>query len=154
MENICFKTKIDQKSNEVFAKSTQKKGNLKNIMMWLSLGPIFSSCSPTYAIILAIILPKNIFVWLVNLSAYVLWLSLILLLIAIFWQKIVSKLKFFANPHWYFKKVLAFVFIIVWLAIMIWWDKKIETKILNSWYFDVTTIETKILDKIDDNIIN
>ena len=52
-------------------------------MVGLSLGPVFSSCSPTYAIILAVILPASFLTGLLNLFAYVLGLSIALLVIAL-----------------------------------------------------------------------
>ncbi|USN58208.1 MAG: hypothetical protein H6767_08005 [Candidatus Peribacteria bacterium] len=44
---------------------------LGSILVGISLGPVFSSCSPTYAIILAVILPTSFLFGLVNLFAYV-----------------------------------------------------------------------------------
>ncbi len=123
-----------------------KKGMFWNIMIWISLWPVFSSCSPTYAIILAVILPVSFFVWLLNLFAYAFWLWLMLLLIAILWQKFIWKMKWASSPNGIFKKILWVLFLLVWIAIITWYDKVIETKILDAWYFDVTSIEQSILD--------
>jgi len=143
-----FSTKIwfSDKSNKKLSSSWQKKWILWSVLIWFSLGPVFSSCSPTYAIILAVILPVSFIVWLLNLFAYVLWLSAILLIIAIFWQKFISKVKWASSPDWVFKKILWIIFLLVWLAIITGYDKKIESKIIDSWYFDITQIEQSILD--------
>lgn len=146
-KKIASKTKIDQKSNEVFAQSTQKSWIYKNTLIWFALWPIFSSCSPTYALILAVILPQSIFIWVLNLVSYVVWLGLILLIIAIFWQKIVSKLKIFANPNGWFKKILWIVFLIIWFMIFTWYDKKIETYLIqHGYYIDTSSFEWNIVD--------
>lgn len=142
-------SKLMMNSNKNLEKSSKKKWILWNILIWASLWPVFSSCSPTYAIILAVILPVSFFVWLINLFAYVIWLWFILLLIAILWQKFISKLKWASSPNWIFKKILWILFLVVWLSIIFWFDKKIETKILDSWFFDITRIEQKLIDKID-----
>jgi len=144
-----FSTKIwfAWKSSENLWKNSQKKWILWSILVGLSLWPVFASCSPTYSIIIAVILPVSFFTWLINLFAYVLWLAIMLLVIVKLWQKFIWKLKWASNPNWYFKKILWVLFLLVWLAIITWYDKVVETKILNSWYFDVTSIEQKILDK-------
>ena len=41
------------------------------------------------------------------------------------------------------------LFIVLWLAIITWYDKIVEAKILDSWYFDVTEIEQRILDTVN-----
>lgn len=146
-KGISTKLWFTQKSNENLSKSASKNGFFWSVMVWISLWPVFSSCSPTYAVILAVILPASFFVWVLNLFAYALWLGVMLLAIALLWQKFISKAKWAADPKSAFKKILWVLFLLVWIAIIIWFDKKIETKILDSWYFDVTSIEQKILDK-------
>jgi cytochrome c-type biogenesis protein len=147
---ISYKSKIEEKSNELLLNSNNKSWILKNIFIWFSLWPVFSSCSPTYALILAIILPQSLLFWFINLLSYVLWLSLFLFLIAIFWQKIISKIKIFSNPNWYFKKFLWLIFLLIWLSIFTWFDKYIETQIINNSGFDITQTEGNILNKFYD----
>lgn len=141
--------KIVNKSNQNLVDNSQRKWVLWSILVWASLWPVFTSCSPTYAVILAVILPVSFFIWFLNLIAYVFWLGIVLLLIALFGQKFVWKLKFVSSPNWIFKKVLWVIFILIWFSIIMWYDKIIETKILDSWFFDATKIEQNILDKID-----
>jgi cytochrome c biogenesis protein CcdA len=148
-KNLSTKLWFSDKSNQNLGKSAMKKWFLWSIMIWLSLWPVFSSCSPTYAIILAVILPISFLTWLLNLFAYVLGLWLILLLIALLGQKFISKMKWVSSPDWKFKKILWVLFLVIWLAIITWYDKVIETAILNSWYFDITEIEQKILDEVE-----
>lgn len=148
-KNISMKLWFSEKSNENLWKSAKKKWIFWSIMVWMSLWPVFSSCSPTYAIILAIILPISFFTGLLNLFFYVLWLWLVLLLISLLWQKFISKVKYISSPDWKFKKFLWILFLAIWISIITWFDKNIEAKILNSWYFDVTQLEQNILDKAD-----
>jgi cytochrome c biogenesis protein CcdA len=148
-KNLSTKIWLSDKSNQNLGKSTGKKGIIWSVMVWLSLWPVFSSCSPTYAVILAIILPISFLTGLLNLFAYVLWLWLVLLLIALLGQKFISKVKWASSPNWIFKKVLWILFLVIGLAIITWYDKVVETAVLNSWYFDITAIEQQILDKVD-----
>lgn len=148
-KKITSKSKIDEKTNEIFSKSTQSNSKFKNYLIWISLWPIFSSCSPTYSLILAVIFPNSIIMWSIYLIFYILWLALMLFLISIFWQKLVKKLKFFSNPNWYFKKALWIIFLIIWIFIITWIDKKIESKILENWNFDITQFEQRFLENIE-----
>ena len=66
---------------------------MKYILMGAALGPVFSSCSPTYALILAIVLPAGFLFGFLALVSYTLGLAAILFAIAIFEQKLVKKLK-------------------------------------------------------------
>lgn len=158
-----FSTKIGfaWKSNEWLWKSATKKWVLWSVLIWFSLWPVFSSCSPTYAIILAVILPVSFLFWLINLFAYVLWLAVVLLVIALLWQKFTWKLRWISDPKSKFKKVLWIIFLLVWLAILTWFDKIVESKLIDKWFIWWSFIEQNFLDKIeweidslDDNNIN
>ncbi len=119
------------------------------ILTWAALWPVFSSCSPTFALILAIVLPASFYVWILNLLLYSLGLSLMMLLIAYFGQKIIIRLKWISNPNSMFKKWLWILFIIVWISIIIWFDKKIEWLIINTGFTEITSIlEQDILNRI------
>lgn len=117
--------------------------------MGFALGPVFSSCSPTYALILAIILPAGFVFGFLALISYTFWLALILFAIAIFGQKLIKNLKWASNPNGWFKKILGVVFVLVGLAIITWFDKKIETKILDAGFLNTTNFEQGIVDRLD-----
>lgn len=143
-KSASTKLGFSNRSNTMLWKSAQKKWNLWSVMVWISLWPVFASCSPTYAVILAVILPVSFFFWLLNLFSYVLWLGLVLLLITLLWQKFVSKVRWISRPNSKFKKILWILFLFLWISIIFWWDKALETKVIESWFFDVTEIEQNI----------
>lgn len=62
------------------------------MLLGASLGPVFGACSPTYALYVAVVLPTQPIVGLINLLAFVIGLSLMLLLIAHFGQRLVKNL--------------------------------------------------------------
>lgn len=129
----------------VFGKS--KSGLTSDILTGIALGPVFSSCSPTYAIILATILPVDIFRGTVYLIAYSVGLVLILFLIGMFGQSIVQRLKWAVNPHGYFRIILGSLFIVVGLSIITGLDKKFETYLTEKQVFDFSIdLEKRLLD--------
>lgn len=146
-ERLANLLKLSNRSNVLLAESGQKKGWLGAVLVGLSLGPVFSSCSPTYALILATVLPASFVVGLLNLIAYALGLAVVLLLIAVFGQRVVSKLKWAANPHGWFKKVLGVLFVIVGLLIVTGVEKKIETALVERG-FGITALEERLVNDI------
>ncbi|MBT3539102.1 redoxin domain-containing protein [Candidatus Parcubacteria bacterium] len=144
-EKLSSFFKFSIKSNKVLGKNSQKKGVVGDILVGASLGPVFSSCSPTYFLIIATVLPQNYFVGTIYIIAYALGLSLMLLLIGYIGQKFASKLTSLANPKGLFKRILGILFLIVGIAIITGYDKKVEAKLLDTGFIDVTKIEQKLL---------
>jgi len=147
-KKITTKLWLSDGSNKLLGKASQKEGKAWAIFMWMALGPVFTSCSPTYGIILSIIIAWNYTSWLINLVSYTLWLAVILLAIALLWQKFVAKLKFASDPDGKFKKILWVLFLVVWLAILTWFDKEIEAYLIwELGWFWALDFEESIIDK-------
>ncbi len=135
-------------SNKLLGKGFQKKSFWGDILIGASLGPIFSTCSPTYFIILASVLPASFFLGSIYLLAYVVGLSLVLLLVALIGERLTQNLSFLADPQGWFKRGIGFLFIILGIAIAFGYEKRLEVAILDSGYFDITKIEQLLLQKI------
>jgi len=146
---VSTKFGLSDKSNQNLAKSSQKEWNMWAILVGFSLGPIFASCSPTYLLILSVILPASVVFGLANLFAYVLGLSVILLGIALLGQRFTAKLRWLSDPKGWFKKWLWVLFILVGLGIAFGVDKKIEASLIEAGFFDITVIEQNILDRVE-----
>ena len=149
-EALSAKFKFSQKSNTLLAQSaTEHKGIASDILIGASLGPVFSSCSPTYFVILATVLPQSFATGILYLFAYAIGLALILLLVAFLGQAFVSKLQWAANPSGWFKRGLGILFILVGIFIFTGLDKKVQTSILESGYFNITNFEQKLLESAE-----
>jgi len=138
--------KLNIKSNKLLGKGNQKNSFFGDVIIGAALGPVFSTCSPTYFIVLATVLPVSFFLGLIYLIAYVVGLGLVLFFIAILGQKLVSKLNIAADPNSKFKKGLGIFFILLGLAIFTGIDKKLETKLIESNIFDITQVEQRLLE--------
>lgn len=144
-ESIPLTAKWNQESNIALGTGYQKKSVWGEIIIGASLGPVFSTCSPTYFVILATVLPVSFGLGLTYLASYTLGLALALLAIAFVGQKIMNKLGVVADSHGLFKRTLGLIFLLVGIAIFTGYDKKIEAGILTSGFFDVTKVEQKLL---------
>lgn len=146
-ENIPGLSKLSIGSNKLMGTGFLKKSIFGDIVVGASLGPIFSTCSPTYFVILASVLPASFLLGTVYLLAYTAGLCLMLLFIALLGERFTSKLTGISDPHSWFKRGLGILFIVLGLAIALGLEKKLETHILNSGFFDVTTVEQTLLEK-------
>ena len=114
--------------------------------MGASLGPVFNSCSPTYAIIIAAILPASFIEGFIYLAAYAIGLSLMLLLIAYFGQGLVRKLGWATDPSGWFRKAIGTLFLLVGISLILGLDKEVQTYILeNGWYDPIYNLEQKLM---------
>ena len=138
---------LNRSSNKLMGTGYLKKNFAGDILIGAALGPVFSSCSPTYFLILATVLPVNFSVGLLYLAVYTLGLCLSLFLISILGQRLVSALGIASDPNGKFKKILGVIFILVGVAILFGVDKNIEAGLLaNAGVFDVTKIEQTLLE--------
>lgn len=143
-EEISLRTNLYMSSNKVLGSSTKKSGTKGAILTGFALGPVFNSCSPTYALIVASILPASFGIGLLYLLSYAAGLSLALLLITYIGQGFIEKLGWLANPKGWFIKTLGIVFIIVGIGILFGIDKKLQTYVLEQgWYDPVKNLEER-----------
>lgn len=147
-EKIAFKLKL-YKSENLIEESNKHQGNKGAILLGASLGPVFSSCSPTYTIIIAIVLPQDFVTGLINLFAYTLGLVLLLLVIGYAGQKATKKLRALANPYGWFKKFLGVLLVLTGIAVASGLDKDLEAYILESGYLGPIDIENSLLENVD-----
>lgn len=144
-EGASNKLGLFTKSNAILGKAYQKRGILGAVLIGAALGPVFSSCSPTYALIVATILPTSFSEGLLYLIAYSAGISATLLLIAFLGQAFVAKLKWLSDPNGWFKKLIGVLFILVGLGVIFGVDKDIQTFILEQgWYDPIGDLEKRL----------
>lgn len=141
-EKVMIATGLATISNRLMGSSQSQSGVRKDILLGAALGPVFNSCSPTYALIIAAILPASFAQGLVYLIAYSIGLGVMLLLISSFGRVIVSRLKWISNPHGVFQKTIGILFIIIGLFIIFGFEKRVQTYVLeNGWYDPIMRLE-------------
>lgn len=143
---LKFNLIVGRKGNQLIAEGVKKESIKGDILIGAALGPVFSSCSPTYFVILATVLPASFLKGFVYLVAYTLGLSIMLLLISKLGQRLVGRLQGASDPRSIFKKTLGVIFVLVGIFVISGFDKKIQTSVIQSGIFDITRLETKLLD--------
>lgn len=126
---------ISQKATQAAGEQEQKSEAgwiASSIILGLALGPIFTSCSPTFGLIIATVLPQDFWTGVLNLVVYCLGFALILFAIAALGQRAVASLRWAANPNGWFRKFLGVMFIVLGLLIATGLMKEIETILVSS----------------------
>jgi len=147
-EKIPGMAKLSGRSNKLVGTGYQKKSIWGDIIIGASLGPVFSTCSPTYFVILATVLPVSFGLGLAYLLAYVIGLASVLLLIALLGQSFTKRLLSLSDSRGRFKFWLGVIFVLLGIAIITGFDKVVEIGLLDYGYFNVTNIEQRLLEKL------
>lgn len=125
--------------------SSEEAGLMGSFLLGLSLGPVFSSCSPTFGIIVASVLPASLGQGLVYLSAYALGLSLPLLLISIYGVKLTSKIGWLLNPEGVARRVLSLLILVTGILVVTGWYHDLQAWIIDTGIYDpISDIESKL----------
>ena len=146
-EKIPGINKLSASSNKLVGTGYQKKSFWGDVLIGAALGPVFSSCSPTYFVILASVLPASFALGTAYLLAYAAGLSLVLLLIALLGQRFADRLNAFADSRGFFKRIVGLLFIVLGLLIASGYEKKIEVAILESGFVDAVKWEQRLLER-------
>lgn len=144
-EKFSQKIGLVSGSNKLLGKTFNKSGFGGDVATGFALGPVFSSCNPTYAFIVAAVLPISFTEGLAYLIAYAVGLSGVLLVVSYFGQNIVQNLGWLNDPYGKFRKAIGILFIIVGLGVATGYDKKLETLIIDrGLYNPVSTFEESL----------
>lgn len=140
-----FSAKSFIRTNALLGKTLSKRGFGGELLLGAALGPVFSSCSPTYALIVATVLPVSFARGFVYLVAYAIGMSATLLLVAYLGQAFVTKLKWLSDPNGWFKKTIGVLFLVVGLAVIFGVDKKFQAYVLEQgWYDPISSVEKRL----------
>lgn len=146
---ISLKLQLANRSDNHLHAAQKKKGLTSSILIGAALGPVFTSCSPTYALIVATILPASFFEGLLYITAYALGLGLTFLLIALLGRRFLKRLTILSNPSGWVRRALGVLLVVVGVAVIFGIDKQIETSLVNAGVADwIIQFEQKILDAL------
>jgi cytochrome c biogenesis protein CcdA/thiol-disulfide isomerase/thioredoxin len=145
-DHFSFMSALNKSSNRVMGQGFMKQSFIGDIVVGAALGPVFSSCSPTYFLILATVLPVSLALGAVYLAVYIVGLCLALFGIAVLGQRLVTKLNIAADPKGWFKRGIGILFLLIGILVIFGIDKKVEAGLLaHAGIFDVTQIEQGLL---------
>ncbi len=141
-ESVSTRLGLGNRSNQVLDSSVQRQSVWGDVLTGAALGPVFSSCSPTYALIVATVLPVSFAEGLLYVTLYAIGLAVPLLLIALAGRSAARRLGWLADPRGWFRRSMGVLFIIVGIVVIIGADKALQTLILDlGWYDPIADLE-------------
>jgi cytochrome c biogenesis protein CcdA/thiol-disulfide isomerase/thioredoxin len=139
---------IESRAQRLLGSSARdKRQYVGPILTGAALGPVFSSCSPVYAYIIATVLPAHFAAALGYVVSYIIGLALILLAISYYGRRLTVRIKFISNPTGYFQRGLAVVFILVGVAIVSGSGTKIQVFVANHTPFNFDNFSANLIPK-------
>ncbi len=131
-------------SNKLLATGYQRNSLAGDILMGSALGPVFASCSPTYFIILATVLPAQPVLGFLYLVSYAVGLALALLLVYLLGEKLIQKIGITLDPAGWFFRSIGALLIIVGILVLTGTMRAVETWFVERG-LDATFIELRLL---------
>ncbi len=133
---------LQNRSNRALDASIGRQSLGGDIVTGAALGPVFSSCSPTYALIVATVLPVSFGEGLVYITVYAAGLAGTLMLVAYLGRSFAKRLGWLANPSGWFRRSIGVVFIVVGIGVVLGLDKSLQTLVLDlGWYDPIAGLE-------------
>ncbi|GAA1779611.1 cytochrome c biogenesis CcdA family protein [Agromyces lapidis] len=135
-DRISSALRLSARSGAVLDRSISRQGFTGDVLTGAALGPVFSSCSPTYALIVAAVLPVSFGEGLLYVIAYAAGLAGMLLLVALVGRALVRRLGWLADPRGWFRRTIGALFVLVGIAVIVGFDKQLQTWILDAGLYD------------------
>jgi cytochrome c-type biogenesis protein len=129
-DRVSVSTGLSSRSARGLSAANQRGGAVGAVLTGAALGPVFTSCSPLFAYVVVTVLPAEPARGLALLTAYVVGLVVVLFAIALAGQRLVSRLRWAADPHSAFRRGLGVLFVVMGVLIATGLMQDVETWVL------------------------
>lgn len=135
-ERVMTATGLQNRANIALDRSYRRGGIGGDLLLGAALGPTFSSCSPTYALILATVLPVSFAEGVLYIIVYAVGLSVALLLVSFLGQAFARRLGWLSSPTGWFRRLVGILVIVVGIAVILGLDKQFQAFVLEQGWYD------------------
>lgn len=143
-ESLPFLPRVHHFLNRILHRGKSKHSYYGDVLMGFALGPLFSTCSPTYVIIVATVLPVSLPLGILYTFMYMVGLMVALALVVYLGKRIIGKLGTLADPHSWFKRALGALFILFGIVVYSGALTGVGAKLIPE-RFDIMDIERALL---------
>ncbi len=141
-ERLSTRLGLGDRSNRALDASVQRQSIGGDILTGAALGPVFTSCSPTYALIVATVLPVSFAEGVLYIVLYAVGLAVPLLLIGLAGRSAARRLGWLADPRGWFRRVMGVLFVIIGIVVIVGADKALQAFVLEQgWYDPIAQLE-------------
>lgn len=135
--------KANRDSTKLMSAGFMRQSLLGDIIVGAALGPVFTTCSPTYFIVLATVLPASLAAGVADILGYILGLSLALFAVSIAGQRLLDTLGVAADPRGWLRRAIGILLVLVGVLIGTGSFAAIEAPLYGI--FDETKLELRFL---------
>jgi cytochrome c-type biogenesis protein len=115
------------------------------VFLGMLLGPLFNSCSPTYLLLIATILPTDMTYGMLATGAYLLGVAIMLRALFACGQMVFHRIHLFPSILYHAKKIFGICMLLLGIALWFSADKWFATQIIEAWIaIDVTVWESRV----------
>lgn len=152
---IIARLGIEQRAQGLLGSASKGHGStLSAVLIGAALGPVFSSCSPTYAWVIATVVPASPVMGMVYLAIYCLGVATALLAIALLGRRLLTNIRWASNPYGWFQRSIAVLFIIVGMFVATGWDKTVQTYLVDKDFLNLIKLEQRLVPQGNDQTPN
>jgi cytochrome c biogenesis protein CcdA len=145
-ERLMLATGLQARGGVALDRASRTGGPAGDLLLGAALGPTFSSCSPTYALIVAAVLPVSFGEGLAAIVVYAIGLAAALLLVAVLGQAFARRVGWLNRPDGWFRRIVGILMILVGVAVILGLDKVAQTFLLDQgWYGPIEDLEHLLL---------
>lgn len=131
-DRVAVATGLSSGSARGLAAAHRRGGTLGAVLTGAALGPVFTSCSPLFAYVVVTVLPAEPSRGLALLTAYVVGLVTVLFSIALAGQRLVSRLRWAADPQSPFRRVIGALFVVLGVLVATGLMQDVEVWVLEN----------------------
>ncbi len=136
---IVLRTGLALGSQRSLGRASSAKGPWGLIATGAALGPVFTSCSPVYALILAVVFPSSWLLGSLYLLAYIAGICAVLGAVSYFGARLTRRFGWALNEHSIFRKIIGILFVLIGISIMFGFDKLAQAWLLERGFYDGTS---------------
>jgi cytochrome c biogenesis protein CcdA/thiol-disulfide isomerase/thioredoxin len=137
---------LDRRSHDFLDRAHgHRNRTVSAVLTGAALGPVFSSCSPTYAWVIATVLPARTALGMLYLSVYSLGVGAALLAIALLGRRFLSRITWATKPGGAFQRTVAVLFVVVGLLVVTGLDRTVQTKLSTADPFGLVKLEQRLV---------
>jgi cytochrome c-type biogenesis protein len=145
-ERLSARLGLGARSNRALDASVRRQSVGGDMLTGAALGPVFTSCSPTYAVIVATVLPVSFAEGTLYVVLYAIGLAVPLLMIGLLGRSAAQRLGWLADPRGVVRRVIGVTFIVVGVVVIVGADKALQTLILDlGWYDPIAQLEEIVM---------
>ncbi|MDE1919580.1 MAG: cytochrome c biogenesis protein DipZ [Patescibacteria group bacterium] len=144
-DRIPGAARANRESSQLMSKGFMCQNFWGDVLVGAALGPVFTTCSPTYFVVLASVLPASLALGVADILAYILGLCSFLLLISFVGQRILDRVSPAADGYGWFKRIIGVLFLIIGALVVTDSLAAVEAPLYSI--FDETRIEQYFLSR-------